>query len=163
MAATAGGDRGRNALSDAHARRFDQAWTLGGAAEAAACRCPSRPVLAVAAQDWILLLTDSGAASASAVGKPLALQPLPDLDGCSAVAVDAAGRLFAGLYDGMIATPRDDEWAYHAADAAVLSLAATPWGLAIGDASGSVTFRDPPGPAIAKAVLGEAIVDLAAI
>jgi hypothetical protein len=63
----------------------------------------------------------------------------------------------------MVAVPRADEWAYYPADAAVLSLAATPWGLAIGDAAGAVTFRDPPGPAVARAVLGEPIVDLAAL
>lgn len=125
--------------------------------------CTSRPVLALPARDGIILLTDSGACFSVSRGKPLSLKPLPDLDGCSALTVDSRGVLHAGLYDGMIAVPRDDEWAYDPADAAVLSLAASPWGLAIGDASGSVSYRNPPGPAIARAALGEAIVDLAAI
>jgi hypothetical protein len=124
--------------------------------------CPSRPVLAVAAQDGIILLTDSGACFWVSRGKPLSLKPLPDLDGCSALAVDSTGILHAGLYDGMIAVPRDDEWSYCPADAAVLSLAASRWGLAIGDAVGSVAYRNPPGPAFAKVALGEAVVELAA-
>ena len=134
---------------------------LNGGPETAALPCPSRPALAVAVQGWILVLTDSGNCFRVRRAKSLAIDPLPDLEGCSAVAVDSAGRLCIGLYDGMIAVPRDDEWAYHATDAVVLSLAATPWGLAIGDASGSVTFRDPPDPAVARMVLGEPVVDLA--
>ena len=124
--------------------------------------CPGRPALAIAAVGWVLLLTDSGNCFRVSSAGNLAMHRLPDLEGCSAVDVDAAGRLCVGLYDGMIAIPRDDEWSYHAADAVVLSLAATPWGLAVGDASGSVTLRDPPGPATARAVLGEAVVDLLA-
>jgi hypothetical protein len=136
---------------------------VNGASDTTALpNCPSRPVLAVAAHDGILLLTDSGSCFRVSPGETLALQRLPDLDGCSAVVVDAAGKLYVGLYDGMIAIPRDDEWTYHATGAALLSLAATPWRLAIGDASGSVTFRDPPGSATAKAALGEPVVDLAA-
>jgi hypothetical protein len=122
--------------------------------------CQSRPVLAQPSPGWTFLLTDSGTCFKVDRDGPLLLHQLPDLDGCSSVAVDAAGKLFVGLYDGMMATLRDDEWAYHPADAAVLSLASTPWGLAIGDAAGSVTFRDPPGPVIASAVPGEPIVDL---
>jgi hypothetical protein len=134
-----------------------------GAAESVAMPdCPGRPALAVAAEGWILLMTDSGNCFRVSSTRDLAMHRLPDLEGCSAVDVDAAGRLCAGLYDGMIAIPRDDEWSYHATDAVVLSLAATPWGLAVGDASGSVTLRDPPGPEIARALLGEAVVDLLA-
>ncbi len=124
-------------------------------------KCPSRPVLAQPSPSWTLLLTDSGTCFKVDGDGLLLTHQLPDLDGCSAVAVDRTGTLFAGLYDGMIATLRDDEWAYHAADAAVLSLAATPWGLAIGDAVGTVAFRDPPGSVLASAVLGEPVVDLA--
>ena len=124
-------------------------------------KCPSRPVLAQPSPSWTLLLTDSGTCFKVDGDGLLLTHQLPDLDGCSAVAVDRTGTLFAGLYDGMIATLRDDEWAYHAADAAVLSLAATPWGLAIGDAVGTVAFRDPPGPVLASALLGEPVVDLA--
>jgi hypothetical protein len=90
------------------------------------------------------------------------MRPLPDLDGCSAVAVDPEGNLFVGLYDGMIATPRDDEWNYRAADAPVLCLAATARGLAVGDASGSITVRDASGQPIASIAAGEPVVDLAA-
>jgi hypothetical protein len=135
---------------------------LDGAAETAVMpSCTSRPALAVAVQGWILVLTDAGTCFRVSRAKSLAITRLPDLEGCSALAVDSAGRLCIGLYDGMIAVPRDDEWAYHATDAVVLCLAASPWGLAIGDVTGSVTLRNPPEPAIAKAVLGEAIVDLA--
>jgi hypothetical protein len=126
-------------------------------------KCSSRPVLARPARGWTLLLTDSGACFKVVRDGALLLEPLADLDGWSAIAVDGSRRLVVGLYDGMVAVPRDDEWAYHPADAAVLSLASTPWGLAIGDAAGAVTFRDPPGPAVARAVLGEPIVDLAAL
>jgi hypothetical protein len=125
-------------------------------------QCPSRPVLARSARGWTLLLTDSGICFRIDRGETLALRPLPDLDGSSAVAVDPEGNLFVGFYDGMIATPRDDEWAYRAADAPVLSLAATPRGLALGDASGSITFRDPAGQPIASAAAGEPVVDLVA-
>jgi hypothetical protein len=136
---------------------------VNGASDTTALsNCPSRPVLAVSAQEWILLLSDSGSCFRVSRRETLALQRLPDLDGCSALVVDAAGKLYVGLYDGMIAVPRDDEWNYHATDAAVLSLAATPWCLAIGDASGFVTFRDPPDSATAKAAVGDAVVDLAA-
>ena len=124
--------------------------------------CASRPVLARSARDGTLLLTDSGTCFRIERGETLALRPLPDLDGCSAVAVDEEGNLLIGLYDGMIATPRDDEWAYRAAEAPVLSLAPTPRGLAIGDASGSITVRDPSGHPIASASAGEPVVDLAA-
>jgi hypothetical protein len=124
--------------------------------------CATRPVLARSARDGTLLLTDSGICFRIERGEATALRPLPDLDGCSAVAVDAAGNLFVGLYDGMIATPRDDEWAYRAADAPVLSLAATPRGLAVGDASGSISVRDPSGRPMATVAAGEPIVDLAA-
>jgi hypothetical protein len=134
-----------------------------GAAETVVLEdCPGRPALAIAAEGWVLLLTDSGNCFRVESTGDLAMRRLPDLEGCSAVDVDAAGRPCVGLYDGMIAIPRDDEWSYHAADAVVLSLASTPWGLAVGDASGSVTLRNPPGPAIARAMLGEAVVDLMA-
>ncbi len=123
--------------------------------------CPSRPVLARAVRGWTFLLTDSGACYRVDRAGPVTLERLAELDGCSAVAVDGAGKLFVGLFDGMVATLNDDEWAYHSADAPVLSLTATPWGLAIGDASGRVTFRDPPGPAIAIAVVGDPVVELA--
>jgi hypothetical protein len=136
---------------------------LSGAAETVVLEdCPGRPALAIAAEGWVLLLTDSGNCVRVESTGDLAVHRLPDLEGCSAVDVDAAGRPCVGLYDGMIAIPRDDEWSYHAADAVVLSLASTPWGLAVGDASGSVTLRNPPGPAIARAMLGEAVVDLIA-
>jgi hypothetical protein len=107
-------------------------------------------------------LTDSGACFRVERGEALAARPLPDLDGCSAVVVDPAGHLFAGLYDGMIATPRDDEWNYRAAEAPVLSLAATGRGLAVGDAAGSITIRDASGQPIASVAAGEPVVDLAA-
>jgi hypothetical protein len=137
---------------------------VSGPAETLAMpECLSRPALAVAAQGWILVLTDSGMCFRVDLANSLAVHRLPDLEGCSALAIDAGGRLCIGLYDGMIAVPRDDEWAYHAADAVVLSLAATLWGLAIGDASGTVTLRNPPDPAIARGALGEPIVDLGAL
>jgi hypothetical protein len=95
-------------------------------------------------------------------GEALVVRPLPDLDGCSAVAVDREGNLFVGLYDGMIAMPRDDEWSYRAAEAPVLCLAATPRGLAVGDASGSITIRDAAGLPIGSTAAGEPVVDLVA-
>ncbi len=125
-------------------------------------KCSSRPVLARSARDWTLVLTDSGACFKISRGAPHRLEPLPDLDGCSAVAVDKAGNLFVGLYDGMLATPRDGEWAYHSAQAPVLCLCASPWGLAIGDAAGNVVFREPPAPAVARALVSEPVVELRA-
>ncbi len=122
--------------------------------------CPSRPALALAARGSIFIATDSGACFRASRGKSFLIHRLPDLDGASAPAVDSSGTLWIGLFDGVIATPRDDEWAYHATDAVVLSLAATPWGLAVGDASGTVSLREPPAPPIAKVVLGEPVVEL---
>jgi hypothetical protein len=124
--------------------------------------CDSRPVLARSARDGTLLLTDAGTCFRVERGDALVVRPLPDLDGCSAVAVDPAGHLFVGLYDGMIATTRDDEWNYRAADAPVLCLAATARGLAVGDATGSITVRDASGQPIASVAAGEPVVDLAA-
>ena len=130
------------------------------ATEAAPPPCPSRPALALAARSSIFIATDSGAWFRASRGKSFLIHRLPDLDGASAPAVDSSGTLWIGLFDGVIATPRDDEWAYHATDAVVLSVAATPWGLALGDASGTVSLREPPAPPIAKVALGEAVVEL---
>ena len=125
--------------------------------------CPSRPVLAQPADGWTLLLTDTGKCFQVDREEPPRLHPLPDLDGCSAVTVDAMGRLFVGFFEGMVATPRDGEWAYHAADAPVLSLVATDRGVAIGDAHGFITFRDDRSSAHAKVAAGEPVVEMIAL
>jgi hypothetical protein len=124
--------------------------------------CPSRPVLAQSALGWTLVLTDSGKCFRVDRGEPLAIDSLPDLEGCSSLAVDQAGTLFAGFYEGMIATLQDGEWAYQAADAPVLSLAATARGLAIGDARGAITFRDAADPTSRTIAAGEPVVEMIA-
>jgi hypothetical protein len=125
--------------------------------------CGSRPILARHAGNWTLLQTDSAACFRVEHRYPLAIHPLPDLDGCSSVAVTAEGMLVAGLYDGMVASLVEGEWAYRSAEAPVLSLAAAPQGLVIGDARGVVSLRGSRGAAIASATLGEPVVDLAAL
>jgi hypothetical protein len=158
---TPAGDRcdwsrnGRNLLGD---------WNPGPeGSDATACLdCPSRPVLAQPAAGWTLLVTDTGGCFQVDRGEPPALHPLPDLEGFSAVAVDPTGRLFVGFYEGMVATPRDGDWAYRPADAPVLSLAASARGLALGDALGSIMLRDFVIPKDAKVVAGEPVVDLIA-
>jgi hypothetical protein len=144
-------------------------WSQGSAGPAATApestsilECPSRPVLARSALAWTIVLTDAGKCFRVDRGEPLAIRPLPDLDGCSALAVDAAGTLVVGFYEGMVATPRDDEWAYQAAEAPVMSLASTARGLAIGDALGSIIFRDPGNQSTTKVVAGEPVVDMMA-
>jgi hypothetical protein len=134
----------------------------GAIEETALVECPSRPVLARPFRGGTLLLTDSATCFHLDRGGPFQLRPLPDLDGCSSVAVDGSGKLLVGLYDGMVATLNLDEWSYHPAEAPVLSLATTARYLALGDAAGSVTFRDPPGTAVGSAMLGEPVVDLIA-
>jgi hypothetical protein len=124
--------------------------------------CRSRPVLARPSRGWTLLLTDAGPCFRIGRGGPLALEPLPDLAGCSSVAVDPGGTLVVGLYDAMLATLRDGEWDHRPTDAPVLCLAATQDGVAVGDSAGTVTFRDAAGTGAKAgvAVVGEPVADL---
>jgi hypothetical protein len=124
--------------------------------------CPSRPVLAQSALGWTLVLTDSGKCFRVDRGERLAIHSLPDLEGCSALAVDRAGTLFVGFYEGMIATLQEGEWAYQAADAPIMSLAATARGLAVGDARGAITFRDVTDPSSRTVAAGEPVVEMIA-
>ena len=124
--------------------------------------CPSRPVLVLRARGWTLVLCDSGHCFRVGSTERPALHTLPDLDGCSALAVDAEGTLFVGFYEGMLATPRDCEWAYHAADAPVMCLAATVRDLAFGDAAGWITFRDRGMNTDDKAYVGEPLAEMIA-
>jgi hypothetical protein len=124
--------------------------------------CASRPALACAARGWTFVLADRGSCYRLDRDGPPIVSELPELDGCSAVVADTGGTLHAGLYDGMIATLRGGEWDYRAADAPVLSLAATPAAVAIGDAAGRVVFHGPDGVPAGSAALGEPVGDLAA-
>ena len=135
-------------------------WAEKGSDLAARPACRSRPVLVRSARDWTFLLTDAGPCYRLDRGDRLELEPLPDLDGCSAAVVDAEGTLVVGLYDAMVATLRGEEWEYRATDAPVLSLAATPQGVVVGDSAGTVTFCGPGGAALGAVTLGEPIVDL---
>jgi hypothetical protein len=152
-------EHGRGLLGD---WKPGEAWSDGSAPSRGPeyLDCPSRPVLARPTGDWTLVLTDSGICFQVDRVDPPELHRLPDLDGYSAVGVDAAGKLFVGFYEGMIATPRTGEWAYHAADSPVLSLVPTPRGLALGDPLGNITFRDIPASPSARIAVGEPVVEM---
>jgi TIR domain-containing protein len=124
--------------------------------------CASRPALALATREGTFLLTESGACFRFDHDEPSDVQTLSVLESWSAAIIEPGGSLVVGLYGAMIAWFKDNDWVYRAADAAVLALATSPEGVVIGDAAGSIVFRDRRGEVSATATLGEPIVDLCA-
>jgi hypothetical protein len=123
--------------------------------------CASRPALALPARERTYLLTDDGECCL-VDDATLEGTRLPALEGWSSAVVDSEDVLIVGLYGEMTATLKDDDWVYRSSDSAVLSMAATPDGIVIGGADGSVVVRNHRGDALGAVSIGEPVVELCA-
>jgi hypothetical protein len=122
--------------------------------------CSSRPVLALPARQSTFVMTERGEWFRWDLADETGLERLPDLPDCSAATVDPNGTVVASLYSSMSAWFRGGAWEFHYLDAPVLSLAATPHGVAAGDSAGTVTLFRGAGGRLKDVPLGEPVVEL---
>ncbi len=153
-------EEGRKLSRRPTAERSAPAKELNEAAEEPWLPCQEKPVLLAPSPHGTLLASDSGECFLIGPSGLTASEPLRDLQGCAAVAVAPDGTLVAGRYTPMVACLSSAGWEFHTLTRApVLALAATPHGVAVGDAAGDVVlFR--AGREATAVSLGEPVLDL---
>jgi hypothetical protein len=125
------------------------------------CPCRGRPILVCPSAHGTLLASDADECFLLGGAGSGGREPLPDLRGCAMAAVGGDGTLVAGRYSPMLARLGPGGWEFRAVGAApVLALAATPHGLAVGDADGNVILLPDAGGPQETVRLGEPVIDL---